>query len=68
MEGIMNQSTIGFRPAFLDFDSQSLYLDGLPRDMASKPHVIPGYVRGGFFYTRAQAARLAREVTWRHAG
>jgi hypothetical protein len=53
---------LGFEPAFLDFDSQSIYLDGVPQPAAAKPHLIAGFVRRGFFYTRAQAARLVRDV------
>ena len=77
---------LGFRPAFLDFQTQVIYpsrfadgrpapihvLDGLPdevivdraasgRVVAAKASIISGFVRNGFFYTRAAAARAARE-------
>ena len=77
---------LGFRPAFLDFQTQVIYpsrfadgrpapihvLDGLPdevivdraasgRVVAAKASLISGFVRNGFFYTRAAAARAARE-------
>ena len=81
---------LGFRPAFYDFDTQSIHLsrfsdgrpapfhllDGLPRDLVVdrtpsgrvarvKASVIAGFVREGFFYTRAAAARAAAE--WGYA-
>jgi hypothetical protein len=77
---------LGFRPAFLDCDTQAIYpsrfadgrpapchlLDGLPdavvvdravsgRVVAVKASVIAGFVRGGLFFTRTQAARAVRE-------
>jgi hypothetical protein len=82
---------LGFRPAFLDFETQKVYparfadgrlasfhvLDGLPDDVvidrspagrvvAAKATLISGFVRNGFFYTRAAARRAARE--WAPAG
>ena len=79
-------SGLGFRPAFLDFATQTIYpsrfadgrlapfhlLDGLPdevvidrtvsgRVVAAKATLISGFVRNGFFYTRAAAARAAAE-------
>ena len=76
----------GFRPAFMDFATQKIYLsrfadgrlapvhllDGLPdeavadrsasgRITAAKATVISGFVRNGFFYTRAAAARARAE-------
>jgi len=77
---------LGFRPAFMDFETQRIYpsrfadgrlapfhlLDGLPEEVvvdrspagrvvAAKATLISGFVRNGFFYTRAAAARAARE-------
>ena len=79
---------LGFRPAFLDFATCTVYLsrfrdgraapvhlleglpeevvlirDGAGRVVATKSSLIAGFVRGGFFYTRAAAARAAAE--WR---
>lgn len=79
-------SGLGFKPAFLDFQTQKIYpsrfadgrlapfhlLDGLPdevvvdraacgRVVTAKATLISGFVRNGFFYTRASAARAARE-------
>ena len=77
---------LGFRPAFLDFETQKVYpsrfadgrlapfhlLDGLPdevvvdrstsgRVVCAKATLISGFLRNGFFYTRAAAAKAARE-------
>ena len=77
---------LGFRPAFLDFETQKIYpsrfadgrlapfhlLDGLPDDVvvdrsasgrvvSAKATLISGFVRNGFFYTRAAAAKAARD-------
>jgi hypothetical protein len=79
-------SSLGFKPAFLDFQTQKIYpsrfadgrlapfhlLDGLPdevvvdrttsgRVVTAKATLISGFVRNGFFYTRAAAARAAKE-------
>jgi hypothetical protein len=79
-------SGLGFKPAFLDFQTQKIYpsrfadgrlapfhlLDGLPDDVVvdraasgrvvtAKATLISGFVRNGFFYTRAAAARAAKE-------
>jgi len=79
-------SGLGFKPAFLDFQTQRMYpsrfadgrpapfhlLDGLPdevvvdrsasgRVVAAKATLISGFERNGFFYTRAAAARAAKE-------
>ena len=76
---------LGFRPAFLDFATltiyPSLYADGRPaplhlldslpdkvvnlrmpngRVLSTKPTIVAGFERGGFFYTRRAAGR-ARE-------
>lgn len=79
-------SGLGFKPAFLDFQTQKVYpsrfadgrlapfhlLDGLPdevvvdraasgRVVTAKATLISGFVRNGFFYTRAAAAKAATE-------
>jgi hypothetical protein len=79
---------LGFKPAFLDFATQTIYpsrfadgrlapfhiLDGLPEEVvvdrlpsgrviAAKATLISGFVRNGFFYTRAAAAKAATEWT-----
>lgn len=79
-------SGLGFKPAFLDFQTQKIYpsrfadgriapfhlLDGLPdevvvdravsgRVVTAKATLISGFVRNGFFYTRAAASRAAKE-------
>jgi hypothetical protein len=79
-------ASLGFRPAFLDFETQTIYpsrfadgrlapfhlLDGLPDEViadrlecgrvtSAKSTLISGFVRNGFFYTRAAAARAAAE-------
>jgi hypothetical protein len=79
-------SGLGFKPAFLDFQTQKIYpsrfadgrlapfhlLDGLPdevvvdraasgRVVTAKATLISGFVRNGFFYTRAAAAKAAKE-------
>jgi hypothetical protein len=76
---------LGFRPAFLDLETDIVYpscfadgrpapfhlLDGLPgeivlsRDAAGrvlvvKPDVVAGFLRGGRFYTRAEAAEYSQ--------
>jgi hypothetical protein len=77
---------LGFRPAFLDFETQQVYpsrfadgrlapfhlLDGLPEEVvidrsasgrvvSAKATLISGFIRNGFFYTRAAAAKAARD-------
>ncbi|HUR56205.1 MAG TPA: hypothetical protein VM029_00745 [Opitutaceae bacterium] len=79
-------SGLGFKPAFLDFQTQKIYpsrfadgrlapfhlLDGLPdevvvdraasgRVVTAKATLISGFVRNGFFYTRAAASKAAKE-------
>jgi hypothetical protein len=79
-------SGLGFKPAFLDFQTQKIYpsrfadgrlapfhlLDGLPdevvvdrassgRVVTAKATLISGFVRNGFFFTRAAAAKAAKE-------
>ncbi len=53
---------LGFSPAFLDFQSftiySSRYADGA---LAAKSRLISGFQRSGFFYTRRAASRAARE-------
>jgi len=78
--------SLGFCPAYFDFDTQAIYvsrfadgrlapihvLDGLPNEIVVdrsdsgrvirvKPSVIAGFVRNGFFYTRAAAAKATAE-------
>lgn len=52
---------LGFRPALLDYATMTIHgsFDGL----AGPPRLtlIPGFERGGFFYTRTQAERAVRE-------
>lgn len=47
----------------LDGLPDELVIDRLPsgRAIAVKASVIPGFVRGGYFYTRAAAARAAAD-------
>lgn len=77
----------GFRPAFLDRHTGTVYpsrfqdgrpapmhfLDGLPAHLVSKRNsdgrvieaseqVIDGFIRGGRFYTREQAAYVAKSL------
>jgi hypothetical protein len=85
--GRSQESTgLGFKPAFLDFQTQKIYpsrfadgrlapfhlLDGLPdevvvdrassgRVVTAKATLISGFVRNGFFFTRAAAAKAAKE-------
>jgi hypothetical protein len=79
-------ASLGFRPAFLDFETQVIYpsrfadgrlapfhlLDGLPdavvadrlpggKVTSAKATLIAGFVRNGYFYTRAAAAKAASE-------
>ena len=52
----------GFRPAFLDFATQRIYLacDSQP---PQKPTLIAGFLRNGYFYTASAAKKAAAE--WR---
>lgn len=53
---------LGFRPAFLDYATMSIYPCELAgRVLAAKATLMVGFERGGFFYTRAAAARAMRE-------
>ena len=67
---------LGFRPAFLDFATCAIYLsdsiDTLPDEVVlrqpitgwvsgTKPTLVAGFERKGFFYTRASAERAAAE-------
>jgi hypothetical protein len=68
---------LGFRPAFLDFATQRIYLscfrngmpapihvlDSLPEGVVGKPTLVSGFVRNGFFYTRRAAARAV--ASWK---
>ena len=61
-EGRQPDRELGFIPAFFDFQTFTIhcsrFADGA---LAAKARLIPGFVRGGFFYTRSAAARAARE-------
>lgn len=53
---------LGFRPAFLDYATMSIY----PCELAgcvltARATLMAGFERKGFFYTRAAAARAVRE-------
>lgn len=79
-------SSLGFRPAFFDFATQTIYpsrfadgrpapfhlLEGLPDEVvadrapsgrvtSTRPTLISGFERNGYFYTRSAAARAAAE-------
>ena len=85
-------SSLGFKPAFFDFQTQTIYpslfadgrpapihiLEGLPEEIIAdraptgrvislNATVISGFVRNGFFYTRAAAARALEEWSGREA-
>ena len=52
----------GFIPAFLDFQTFTIHCSRFAAGaLAAKARLIPGFVRGGYFYTRTAAARAARE-------
>jgi hypothetical protein len=79
-------SGLGFRPAFFDFATQTLYpsrfadgrpapfhlLEGLPDEVvadrapsgrvtSTRPTLIAGFERNGYFFTRSAAARAAAD-------
>lgn len=55
-------TSLGFRPAFLDFATMTIYPSELAaRVMGARATLLPGYERNGFFYTRSAAARAAIE-------
>ena len=79
-------SSLGFRPAFFDFATQTLYpsrfadgrpapfhlLEGLPDEViadrapsgrvtSTRPTLMSGFERNGYFYTRTAAARAAAD-------
>jgi hypothetical protein len=55
-------TSLGFRPAFLDYATMTIYPSELAgRVVSAKGTLIAGYERGGFFYTRSCAARAARD-------
>jgi hypothetical protein len=57
----------GFTPAFLDFQTFTLYSSRFAQGaLAAGTRLVPGYERSGYFYTRRAAARAARE--WIGAG
>jgi hypothetical protein len=53
---------LGFRPAFLDYATMTIYPSELAASvLATRATLIPGFERNGFFYTRTAAARAAME-------
>jgi hypothetical protein len=55
-------TSLGFRPAFLDFATMTIYPSEFAAGVLSaKATLIAGYERHGFFYTRTAAARAARD-------
>jgi len=55
-------TNLGFRPAFLDFATMTIYPSEFAgRMLAARATLIPGFERNGFFYTRTAAARAAME-------
>ena len=59
--------TYGFTPAYLDFQTFTLYSSRLSQGaLAARTRLIPGFERSGYFYTRRAAARAVRE--WAGAG
>ena len=58
----MLMTSLGFRPAFLDFATMTIYPSELAaRMLGARATLVPGYERNGFFYTRSAAARAALE-------
>jgi len=56
----MLMKSLGFRPAFLDFATMTIYPSELAaRTMGARATLMPGFERSGFFYTRTAAARAA---------
>jgi hypothetical protein len=55
-------TSLGFRPAFLDFATMTIYPSEFAgRVLAARATLIPGFERNGFFYTRTAAARAMME-------
>jgi hypothetical protein len=56
----MSITSLGFRPAFLDFATMTIYPSQLAaRTLGARATLVPGYERNGYFYTRTAAARAA---------
>ena len=54
---------LGFRAAFFDPSTFSIYVMGRDRIERSGAGFVTGFERNGFFYTRSAAARAAAEWT-----
>ena len=55
-------SRLGFRPAFLDFATMSIYpCEFAGRVTTARATLIAGFERKGFFYTRTAALRAVGE-------
>ena len=54
-------TNLGFRPAFLDFATMTIYPSEVAAGMDGRATLIAGFERNGFFYTRTAAARAAME-------
>jgi len=54
-------TNLGFRPAFLDFATMTIYPSEVAAEMAGRATLVAGFERNGFFYTRTAAARAAME-------
>lgn len=55
-------SNLGFRPAYLDFATMTIYPSELAGSvLGARATLIAGFERNGFFYTRTAAARAAME-------
>jgi hypothetical protein len=56
---LRDASDFGFRPAFLDTRTFSIHLSRSPDGQPAS--LVPGFERGGFFYTARSVARAAAE-------
>lgn len=55
-------SKLGFRPAFLDYATMSIYPCALASGViTARATLIAGFERKGYFYTRTAAARAVTE-------
>jgi len=55
-------TNLGFRPAFLDFATMTIYPSEVAATMlGTRATLVAGFERNGFFYTRTAAARAAME-------
>ena len=62
----MLMKSLGFRPAFLDYATMTIYPSELAIAVtASRATLIAGFERNGFFYTRTAAARAALQWAFR---